>query len=152
MRLDQKRESLFCGLAFLTAAALILASLGYDIESAYFPLLLSLLMGVLAIALFVQTLMPHSKETAKAQTEAADQSDRDQNDKDRAVMRDQLIGFFKIFVAVLAYIAGIQLTNYTVATLAFLILMMGMLGTHKVLHLALVAAGMTALLSYLFFT
>ncbi|MTI18171.1 tripartite tricarboxylate transporter TctB family protein [Rhodobacteraceae bacterium RKSG542] len=136
MTTEKKRDSIFCGLAFFSAVAIGSVSFGYELQSSYFPRLLSIFLGALAIGLWVRVL---KLESAGPNLKLSED------------VRAQLWGFAKILGAVLIYILAIQLTNYAVATLLFLIVMMGLLGERNFARMALVAAAVTGALYYLFF-
>ncbi len=136
MSVDQKRDSIFCALALLAAVAIGVVSFGYSLQSSYFPRLLAVLMGALAIGLWLRV----SKGPAEAASEAQP-----------AVIRAEVLGFAKVTAAVLVYVAAIQLTGYAIATILFLLAMMLLLGERSFLRLALVASSVTATLYYLFF-
>ena len=136
MTSDQKRDSLFCGLALVIAVTVGIVSFGYRFESSYFPRLLSIFIGVLAAGLWIRVLTSDSQGNAEK---------RSKN------VRVQLLGTAKIVAAVLAYVAAIQITNYVIATLTFLFMTMVILGERRVVRLSLVAIGVTGLLYYLFF-
>lgn len=134
MSVDQKRDSIFCALALFTALAIGVVSFGYDIQSSYFPRLLSIFMGALAIGLWLRVV----RGEGGAETDASE-------------IRAELRGFGKVVAAVLVYVVAIQLTGYTIATALFLLAMMLLLGERSILRLALVAAIVTGTLYYLFF-
>jgi hypothetical protein len=136
MSVDQKRDSLFCALALLAALAIGIVSFGYPVQSSYFPRLLAVFLGALALGLGLRVLRGAGR--AEAETEPA-------------AIRAELAGFAKVCTAVLAYLGAIQLLGYAVATLLFLLAMMLVLGGGGLLRLALVATGVTATLYYLFF-
>lgn len=136
MNLDQKRDAIFCGLALTTAMVIGGVSLGYDVQSSYFPRLLALFLAALAVLMGARTL----KNPAPGKA-----------DTDMTKVRGQLLGFAKVFGGVLLYVALVKLVSYPIATVVFLLGTMVMLGETNPLRLGLVAIMMTAVLYFLFF-
>lgn len=135
MNLDQKRDVIFCALAFACAVGIGGVSFGYDFDSSYFPRLLAIFLGFLAATLLLRVTRPTTEDA---------EIDLDE-------VRAQLVGFAKVFGAVLGYVGLMLLTSYTIGTVLFLVGMMVVLGERKPLRLLLIAGLTTAVLSYLFF-
>lgn len=136
MDIDQKRDVILCVLALFVAAAIGVASLSYKIASSYFPLMLVFFMATMAAVLLLRTLR------------AAAKSDVETN---LAEVKSQSIGFAKVFGAILAYVVGITLLGYPIATVLFLALAMLLFGERRWMLLLAVALGMTGMLVGLFF-
>ena len=137
MNIDQKRDVILCVLALFVAGAIGLGSLSYQIASSYFPMMLVLFIATMAVALLLRTI----RRTAKTDVE----TNLDE-------IKDQSLGFAKVFGTIIAYITGITVFGYPVATALFLALAMLLFGERRWLTIAAVALGMTAMLVALFFS
>lgn len=136
MDIDQKRDVILCVLALFVAGAIGLGSLSYQIASSYFPMMLVLFMAAMAVVLLLRTM----RRTTKTDVET-----------DLGEIKDQSLGFAKVFGAIIAYIIGITVFGYAVATVLFLALAMLLFGERRWLPIVAVALGMTAMLVALFF-
>ncbi len=121
---------------------------GYPFESSYFPRVLAVFVGLMATVLLIRVRLV--KETASARSSEAGIPPQDNNEQQKDWI-GQLKAAFITFAAILAYAAGIMIVNYEIATLAFLTILMLVLGYRNVTWIVVTAVGMTLLLYGVFF-
>ena len=131
-------ELAFTALALGIAATVAWIAFGYSFGSSYFPRALAIVMGALA-ALYGLRLLARPAGTIHAASGAADGA----GPKLRAAAL--------AFGGIVAYAFAIRVAGYDLATFAFLLGLMALLGSRGWLRMTLIAGGITAALHLIFF-
>lgn len=120
-------------------------SFGYPSESAFFPRVLSVLLGLLGMLLFLRLTLKNKK------TGMHENSARSPEAVSFQTEFDTIKSAGLVFGSIISYGLVVALINYEAATVLFLATMMLLLGFRGTLWTAGISLGLTALLYSIFF-
>lgn len=126
------RDLIFASIALVLALAIAITAFGYPVGSSYFPRTLAVLMGVLAAFFGARILLASDTDATR-------------------MPPVNLTALLATFGGIAAYVVGLQLLGYEIATFLFLFLLMFWLGAVGWLKSLILAVAFTALLNVIFF-
>lgn len=137
------KDRVFASGSIILALYLGYQSFAYPVESAFFPRVLSVLLGFLALLLFVRISVKIRKDRAR---ENASWEKSSFSSEFRAIRSAGMV-----FVSIVVYGVLLMLVNYEVASVTYLVAMMLLFGFKRPLAICGIAAGLTLLLYVVFF-
>lgn len=129
--------------AIFVAVLVGYVAFGYPTESSYFPRVLAVFLGFMALMLLVRTRFFSAASSRKNESQAKSRLSEEQV--------DQLKSAALVFGGVLAYVGAIKLVNYEISTVVFLVAFILALGYRNFVWIAVTAVGLTLLLYAVFF-